>query len=756
MDDLSIQGLQALAASDPRSLDLALLDPLRQQMQAAGDNAPPELSAAVDALVAEQVSRLNILAKELEEDWQRAVKAKQPIEDRWIDDERQFKGEDRLDGSKAYPADAADSSKTGPQQIQIHATRSKTLNCAARLADMLLPANDFPMRVDPPDELSPEEVQRYAQAMPPPQPGPDGQPQPPPDPKSAAQAACKQAAEKMQQKVFQLLRDCKFQAEARKAIFDCARIGVGILKGPYPTTKYKRTFGPDGSLNIEELPKAEFCRVDPWRFYYDMTPSLRQSSATYEVQILSKRELAEFKRYPRTIASTIDELLKEEDPKLEGAFRTSVTKRNLHTDLREPVDDVYAVLETHKVIDPKRLRDCLGIEWEHEDMPLLHLWSCNGKCIKFKLTPLERDFRVDYYNFTIMQADDTIFGYGYPYLARASQRGLNGGVRAMLANAAAGVAPIMLVSQGKVQPNREQWRMTGLNVFSVENQGQPLEQFFASVNVPTNVEGNLQMVKFFLDMMDDDTLFRQIMEDGGANREQMPASGMVMAANIANIFQKMIAAYADDNAFEPICERAMWWIKLYQPDETTGFDMVPKAIASTQLVAKDLALQHLQILMNVSSNPKYAGFSDPYEEFSAFVALIDGLNNKDAIVLPRDKAMANQAAIQQQQQQGDPNKLAELQSKERIAQMQMVAEQQNLALRIQGDITVEQYRMKVALIEAATSRELDMAALAVEADKAARSDDTQRFKAVLDAKMSATQQVMAEQNKPSDPHSRFD
>ena len=45
---------------------------------------------------------------------------------------------------------------------------------------------------------------------------------------------------------------------------------------------------------------------------------------------------------------------------------------------------------------------------------------------------------------------------------------------------------------------------------------------------------------------------------------------------------------------------------------------------------------------------------------------------------------------------------------------------------------------------------------AFEADKAARSDDTQRFKAVLDAKMSATQQVMAEQNKPSDPHSKFD
>src|SRR5690348_11417703 len=172
-------------------------------------------------------------------------------------------------------------------------------------------------------------------------------------------------------------------------------------------------------------------------------------------------------------------------------------------------------------------------------MPVLHTWSVNGKCIKFKLTPLERDFRLDYYNFTIMPADDTIYGYGYPYLARSSQRFTDGAVNATLANAAASVAPMILVAQGKVHPNRDQRRIKGLNVFSVENQSDPLTNFFASVSVQSNVQQNLELLKVAQDMMDQDTLFSQILQ-GETNGEEMPASGMVMRANIANVFQKSI------------------------------------------------------------------------------------------------------------------------------------------------------------------------------------------------------------------------
>lgn len=763
MDQLSLESLQALSNSDPKSLDMALLDPLKKQLEAMGE-PPPEmadqfnlLKTAIDTLVNEQITRLNSFAQELTDDWDKAVIAKRPVEDRWIDDERQFSGKRRIRDSKAYPGD----DKTINEPIIIQATRSKTLMCWGRLADMMLPANDYPIRIDAPSDPDPSEYPQLQQMLQPQQ-GPDGQPAPPPNPEDVLSQLADQAANEMQATVFQMLRDTKFTSHARTALRDCAKLGTGLLKGPFPTLKQSRKFRPQGQeLDVQETPTAGVCRVDPWLFYYDMSPSLDRASATYEVQILSARELAEFKKLPRAITSTIDELLAIPDPKLEGAFRTAVQKRSEQTDMREPLDDVYAVLETHKVIKPDVLKDCLGIEWDHEDMPVIHMWSCNGKCIKFKLSPLERDFRLDYYNFTIMPADDTIFGYGYPYMARGSQRGVDGACTATLANAGAGVAPIFVVSQGKVQPNREQWRMQGLNVFSVENNGDaPLENFFASVPVTSNVEGNLQMVKFFMEQMDSDVLWDQILQ-GNVNGEEMPASGFVMAANIASVFQKAIAGLADDNVFKPLGERLMWWAKLYNKSAPQG-DMDVKAIAATQLVSKDLAMQHAQGAITWLEKPQFAGFSDAYTQAQALISNLDSLPNKDQWLLPRDKAMEAQAKIQQMQSQGDPTQAAKIASDERIAMAKLQNErdmaqsqQQVELLRMQTQMKVAELTLQARLVELQTQKDVDLTAITANIQKASMDDQTTRMTAVLDKQIEARIEMAKLSATPS-PYSAKD
>lgn len=762
MDQLSLEGLQAIADSDPASLDLALLDPLKDQLKqatdAAGDDPQAQsqltqLSAAVAALVAAQIARLDLLCAKMTDEWQKAVKQRQPIEDRWIDDERQFNGRPVVRDSKAYSSDAADSSKGEKDPIIANATRSRTLMCWGRLCDMMLPANDFPIRVDAPEDPDPNEypttlpdaiaketqkAQAAMQAMPPPQ---QGQPPPsPPDVQTPDQVLHQLAGEQagaMQAEVFQMLKDAKFQTHARKSLFDTSRIGCGLIKGPFPSLKQCRKFQQDGGFTIDETPTAGIAYVNPWFFWYDMSPDLGRASKTWEVQIISRRELEDYKRFPRTIASTIDELAAEKAPKLDGEFRASMNRRNNLTDLKEPLDDVYAVLETHAVIQAETLKDVTGIDWPHEEMPVLHIWSVNGRCIKFKLTPLERDFRLDYYNFTIMPADDTIYGYGYPYLARSSQRFTDGAVNATLANAAASVAPMILVSQGKVHPNRENWRMRGLNVFSVENQSEPLENFFASVSVQSNVEQNLKLLQVAQDMMDADTLYGQILQ-GNANGEEMPASGMVMSANLQNVFQKAIAAYGDDNCFLPLGERLVWWRKMYGPQLKRPLiegDMQVTAIAATQLVSKDLALQHTQAAIQASMNPMFVGYSDTYELYSALMHNIDGLPNKEKIVLPEDEAKANQARIQQASMGGPQLQIEQMKlaSAERIA----AADQQTRLLEIQGRVEVARMTVQAQLIVASTKTHVDMASLAQEAQKAAMEDSTARYETTLEQTMKA-------------------
>lgn len=764
MDQLSIEGLKAISDADPASLDLALLDPLRQQLdqakQQAGDDPEANqqltaMQAAVDSLVTAQISRLDVLCRDMTAEWQKYVKQRRPIEDRWIDDERQFNGRPVVRDSKAYSSDAADPNRGNNEPIISNATRRKTLMCWGRLCDMLLPANDFPMRVDAPDKPDSAEYpttfpaamqQAQAKVQAAMQQDPQGGAGNAPKPEDVLTEVASQQASDMQDDVFEMLQDAKFQSIARKALYDTARIGLGLIKGPFPSLKQCRKFQQGGNFDIEETPTAGIAWVNPWFFWYDFSDSLARASKTFEIQLTSRRELADFKRYPRTIASTIDSLLEEKSPKLDGEFRAALDRRNNLTDLKEPLDDVYAVLETHAVITAEKLRDITGIEWDHPEMPVLHLWSVNGRCIKFKLTPLERDFRLDYYNFTIMPADDTIFGYGYPYLARSGQRFLDGALNATLANAAASVAPLLVVQQGKIQPNREQWRIRGLNILSAESQGQPLDNFLLPVEVPSNVEQNLKLVEVAEAMIDQDTLFQQILE-GGENQEEMPASGMVMRANLANVFQKSIAAFADDNVFQPLCERLIWWRKMY--GEALGKppiegDMVPKAIASTQLVSKDLALQHTAAAIQMAANPMFAGFFDAYTLAAGFIHNIDGLPNKEQVLHSRDEALENQAKIQQMQQGGDPGLAAKLASEEKIAQMKIEAEermaladQQARLLEMQGRVEVANKTVQAQLIIAAAKAHVDMAALANESAQAAQTDATRRYEVTLDKAIQA-------------------
>jgi len=779
-DSLGIEALEAIDTTDPTSLDLALLGPLQKQLAAMadmGDHLPPDqfevarkLESVIASLMHEQQQRLDQLVAEIDIDFDKAVKAKQGIEDRWIDDERQFWGKNRILESKLYPSDAADPKRGDDGPITVHATRSRTLMCGARLCDLMLPANDLPFRVEAPDDPVAEDfAEALAAAQ---QPAPQAPQQPGQPPQAPAQPAApddgllqsvadKLAAEK-QARVFAMAKKAGFKRVFQKCLKDAARIGVGIFKGPHPEIERKRR-SRGGDFEVIESPRAGVSYVDPWFFWYDMTPTLARSSCTFEAKLFSRREMVDFKAYPRVMGDVIDDLLtsKEDDKNacgVKGALRTAITKRNQYRETLDPLDDVWVVLETHRVMDPAKFEKATGTVWDHDEPPLVHIWSCAGRCIKWKVTPLERDYRVDYYSVTIMPADDTIFGYGYPYLGRGAQRVLDGSMSATLANAGASVAPMMLVSQGKVHPNRENWKVRGLNIFSVENGEGPLENFFASVEVDSNVEQNLKLLELGDKLMDQDTLFNQ-MQQGNFNGEEVPASGFVIAANIGSVFQKDIAANADEECFAPFAERLGWWDDMYSDDPIEG-QFKYSGIASTQLISKDLALQHMGAFTQYSAQPQFAGMTDAYKTLTAFARNIDGL--PEGIILDREQAMQNQQAMQQQAQQGDPNKAAEIAAKKAIAladiedrQQARQEEAQLTREKIAGDRYIEELKFKTALVQAQAQAQIDMTKVNAEFQTATASDATDRFKAVLDAKVKVGQQQQAEQHK-GDPHSKWD
>lgn len=754
---MDADALKAMLAAHPHSYDLGMLGPLKKHLQNASANAnaanDPDAAALIDtmheavsALETEQIRRLDAFAAEAMVDFEKCVKAKRDVELRWIDDLLQYEGHRKLRDSKAYPNDAGDKWASDNEKPGLRATRSRSLRYAGRLVDMMLPGNDIPIKVKatpkPDPQCFPSLVQQMAA----------GKQLAPEDVLNYA-ADC---AAKMQGCIKDQLLEQKFSDIGRRKIFDGVQRGTGISKGPFMDYRRRRVpRGAKSEIVLDQSPVPGYAYVNPWFFYDDMSPTLGECSKCYEVHLMDRRKLSDMKRYPNVVKSNIVKLLAEEDPKLPTELNTAITTRNRMLDEREPIKDRWGVIERHGIIDPDELKNITGVEWTDENsIPLIEFWFCDGKVVKWKLSPMECDWRVPYYNFTPFPCDDTVWGYGVPRMCNGGQRIVDGALDATLMNASIASGPFIAFKKGDVSPMDEEWRIRGPKALSVQTDGSVQDAIY-SFTIPSNVEGNLGLLKTGLDFIDDDILLDQI-SGSDMSSEEMPASGLLQQINIKSVFQRMIAARADDSWFKEMGERFGQWNLQFNPDDNIKGDFDYEGIASTTLVSKDLQIQHLQVGMQMSSQPQYAGMVDHYEELSSFYRMLD-VPNRESIVYDKATATKNQQAAaaqppdpmvglkqQELQQKGDEMKAkmaamqgdaqlkareVELAHAERMAeiQRQQAADQ----LNAQTQILVAQSKKDVAIMELAQESKMQIWQIAAAMKKAGLDADTKKVLAMM-------------------------
>ena len=699
---MDAEALQALLAADPKSYDIGMLKPMRKELeaaqanaQAAGDGQASEdlglLKQAVEAVEREQTTRLDRFAVEAMEDFEHAVKAKRDVELRWIDDLLTYEGDEKLRDSKAYPNDAGDRLASSNERPAYRAVRSRTIRYASRMVNMMIPNNDLPMKVD-------------ASASPDPACFPDLESI---DPNSidlkAYAAAC---AGRMQETNKAQLTKQNFTGKGRRTIFDGAKLGTGIMKGPIITfDKRRKPKGPDSVIELCESPIPGCEYVDPWFFYDDMSPTLEECSKCFEVHLKDRRKLNDMKRYPNVIEANVIELLKDKDPKLPTELSVNITTRNQKLDQIEAIKDRWAVIEMHGLMDPEDVEEITGQAWtDTKSLPLIEFWFCNGKALKFKLSAMECDWRVPYYNFTPFPCDDTIWGYGIPRMGRGGAKIIRGALDATMRNAAIASGPSIAFRKGEVAPMDGQWVFSGPKNLEVNTDGDIRDAIY-SFNVEANVEGNLALLQKGLDFLDDDILLDQVIQ-GDVSDEEVPASGLLQIINLRTIFQRMIAAQADDSWFKPMGERwTQWNIQFNTWDKGIKGDFDVSGVASTTLVAKDLQIQHLQVGMQVSAMPQFVGYTNNYALYQAYWSMLD-IPNADKLIYDEQTATKNQQ--QAQQAGGDPMvqvKMQELQLKTQQAQAELELKKQEVALAHQERMAEVQRQMQKDALDAAASRE---------------------------------------------------
>lgn len=622
--------------------------------------SPEQAQAVLEAKQAADEERKNLIEElvlRLVEKRDQVVKARRDIERRWIDDQRQWDGADRLLNTKEFPSQTNNDNMMPPRP---HLTRSRCDLWEARAIDLIAPTQDPTWELDP---MTVEDIQ--------PPPGFDVQ---------SWQAALVQIkhemetrAQKMRDVISDQLGACNATKALRKMCRDAMRLGTGLIMGPMNGTHVRRHYSGDPNapvqVVIEESTVPEVREGDPWCFYPDMTPTAHTAGFAFYLHPMDELQLWEFSQYPGVDKDEIDQLM-DEKPDY-GEVEVTLRERNRYSGLKETTDNRHAVWRYTGIIDRKYC-EALGIETR--DGPIsADIWFCNHHILKSKLTLLERaaDFRIPYYVFSPFPLDDTMFGASVAYLCRDSQRTATASWLMMLHNISVSSGPQIIVKKGKITPADGKYSLRGPKVWEVTDEDADLNDVFTAVNIPNNAEQAANAFQMAKEMLDEELNTAQWASPDTSDVTNT-ASGLAMLMNARTILQRRVCACADDDVIAPMIERFVLWNTLYNQREDIKGDFDVRPLCQSVRLVKDIRIQQkLFAAQQFVFNPNTASMFDPYDAISDVLRDMDV--SVDNWLKPKEQWQKEMQQAQQGQQQ-DP-RAVKAQAEAQLAQQRSLTEQ---------------------------------------------------------------------------------
>lgn len=765
------------------------------------------LDEVIDAVRAQRDAARAVVA-ELERSRDRIVKDRLPIESRWAQDINQYEGESLIPASKEHATETGDR-ETHPK---INLTRARTNMAAARIADMLFPANDRNWDVQPLNDriaASLSEVSAGQQAaedqggqpsgqpgapgQPPvqaamspqdmPQQGPDGAPLPPGVASPAGilpqheagrddQPSEKDRCDAMREQISNQLKQSGYSGHGRRIIEDGCKIGIGVMKGPFTRLVKRKRFGfkktHDGRtvalLDIVEERLPQCTRVDPRFFYPESVRNMDECERAFELHLMSRNEVKELAAQDG-IDKAAAEMLLEKTPQL-GRVGINLSKWNTKCVLRESTHDKYAVWEMHGILTKMEL-EALGLDdLDTVDMiPVAEVWFCQGEVLRVSLSVLEADLRPPYWVWNYERADDTIYGYGIPWLYRNSQRSIDTLWLMLMHNLSVSSGPQVFIRDGIVKPYDGKYVIRGPKLWRViSDDVDDARKAFASETLDNNAAQITDVLKLTMELGDDEIALPSIAQ-GQPNEAVPTAAGLIQLLNASNIVQRRCAKSMDDEVIAPMIERFYVWNMLHGNDDNIKGDFAVAARGTSVLLHKDIKAQHLQIIGQiVMSNPELAVYLKQGEFLRE---MFDAADVSTTLLLRTDQEAAeirkqNAASQGQGPSQADQAKakalLAEVeikrqrleneqrdsemarqvdQRKQAIEHEQFMANLQDKAEDRRAKLILKQAELQIMAARLADNRDISLAAIEKDLHISDTNAKLKEFLGTMDARLKA-------------------
>jgi len=586
------------------------------------DEAPLDMSYVLERVrelkqekAQRDAQRFEALCKAISKKRDEAVKYRKSsgIEQMWQEDQDYYEGVDqfnrtRIRYNKPYASDApltevGHVTAAANQCTEfVNITRQFVDSADARCGDILLPRGDWNWGA----KKTPigDDAQTKTQGA-----------QTPQDEAQQADIALRNA--KGEQRIKDWLTETGYEKAYRKALSSSARIGTGVLKGPFPKIYKTKSVDQAGELVISEKigPATEF--VEPEDLFPDPNcgDDIHKGQFILERGVLSYKELEELKRLGgEYIAEAIDKVLQE------GPGKSYADQKK-----QKGENDLFEVWYFTGLIDmndmdllDERFAQEISIEAEGDEIKIcgcdepgergkdfqsVQVVMINETIVKGNLNPLQ-DGSFPYDVLCWQKQKGHWAGIGVARQMRVAQKIMLDMGRSLMDNMALSAIPMIAMKQGAIVPENGIMELSkGKLWYLTDDQIGTIQEAIQFLTVPTMQKEIMEIMILAGKMAEDATGVNALLQ-GEQGQATDTVGGMNLLHKNASALLRRVARICDDDVTEPHIKRYYDWLLMYgEPDEKG--DLKVEATGSSVLVERELEAMQAQILLQFSADPEY-------------------------------------------------------------------------------------------------------------------------------------------------------
>ena len=669
--------------------------------------------------------RLRVFGVRLQSQAEDQVKRRFSIDERWLDDLRQFNGQyDKVT--------AATLAASGGSKLFVNITRNKVNAAEARLIDILFPTDDRNWGIQPTpvpylsklskdkDPISNEDGSPFVTD--------EGVQVQKRDVAQGVMEEARERANSMQDEIDDQLNETNYNAVNRDMVHDACLYGTGILKGPViigkTRQKWSEVVDEQGQVAqvieiVDDLkPGAE--RVDPWDFFPDMqSRTVDDAEFIFQRHYMSKKALRDLADKPGFLRTQIAEVLKKDADNSHTA--THLQEMQSMAGLTSLDNGRFEVWEYHGPVDKEDLI-AAGVEVDEEDVFTEYsgvVWFSESRVLKAVINPADTG-DMPYSVFNWEGDDTTLFGVGIPYLMRSSQKVLNATWRMLMDNAGLSVGPQTVINSQVVRPADGNWRLTPHKVWELTDKNGNVNNVFGSFEINSHMNELISLFQYARQIADEETALPQIAQ-GEQGSATDTASGMSMLMNSANTMLRRVVKNFDDDVTRPFIKRMYDWNMQFNPKEDVKGDFSIDARGTSSLLVKEQQAANLMNLMNISASPLLQPLTNTAALYRKVVSSMqieadEIVKTTEEIELETQKMQQQMEAQQQammQAQQGQQ----QAPTGDPLAEQKLALEAQKAEMDMQlkgAQIQAQAQKLQVDQQKIASDRELELAKMAAE------------------------------------------